>query len=205
MKDIKIVDAKGLNCPQPVVLAKQAIEFHERIMVIVDNDTALENVTRLGAKLGCSVKCDNKNDGTYEIHLSRAAGTNPSSDEKFVAVCENQSAQSGPFVIVISEDKMGRGNDELGYVLIKAFFHTLCQQEDKPDVMIFYNTGVKLTVQNSEVLDDLKQLEAAGVEILVCGTCLNYFEMKDKLGVGAVSNMYDISGTMSRAGRLVTP
>ena len=100
---------------------------------------------------------------------------------------------------------MGRGNDELGYVLIRAFLHTVAGQEEKPDVMIFYNTGVKLTVQGSEVLDDLKQLESEGVQLLVCGTCLNYFEIKDKLAAGTVSNMYDIVETMSSAGRLIVP
>jgi selenium metabolism protein YedF len=112
---------------------------------------------------------------------------------------------SGPFVIVISENKMGRGNDELGTVLIKAFLHTVSDRVKKPDVMIFYNTGVKLTVQGSDVLDDLKQLESEGMQILVCGTCLNYFEIKDKLAAGIVSNMYDIVETMSSAGRLLTP
>ena len=100
---------------------------------------------------------------------------------------------------------MGRGNDELGAVLIRAFMHTIAGQAEKPDVMIFYNTGVKLALQESEVLDDLKELAAAGVEMLVCGTCLNYFEAKDRLGVGVVSNMYDIVGTMSKAGRLINP
>lgn len=115
------------------------------------------------------------------------------------------TAKSGPFVIVVSEDKMGRGNAELGTVLIKAFMHTVASQAKKPDVMIFYNTGVKLTVQGSDVLEDLKQLESEGVQVLVCGTCLNYFEIKDKLAVGVVSNMYDIVETMSSAGRLLVP
>ncbi|HRS83901.1 MAG TPA: DsrE family protein, partial [Smithellaceae bacterium] len=88
---------------------------------------------------------------------------------------------------------------------IRAFLDTVCMQKERPDVMIFYNTGVKLTVQGSEVLDDLKGLESLGVKMLVCGTCLNYFEVKDQLGVGVVSNMYDILETMSKAGRLLTP
>jgi len=114
-------------------------------------------------------------------------------------------SNSGRFVIVISGNKLGRGNDELGTVLMKAFLHTVAGQAKKPDVMIFYNTGVKLTVQGSDVLEDLKQLESEGVQILVCGTCLNYFEIKDKLAAGVVSNMYDIVETMSNAGRLLTP
>ena len=204
MGDMKVVDAKGLTCPQPVVLAKRAIESNEQVLVIVDNDTALENVMRLGTKLCCDVKSEKKNDGTYEIHLTRKTGVAPAKEE-FVASCGVTPAAFGPFVIVIAEDKMGRGNDELGNILIRAFLHTICLQKEKPDVMIFYNTGVKLALQDSEVLDDLKELAKAGVEMLVCGTCLNYFEVKDKLGVGLVSNMYDIAGTMSRAGRLLVP
>ncbi len=204
MSEMKIVNATGLSCPQPVILAKQAIESHEQVRVIVDNETALENVRRLGTKLGCDVKAEKKNDGTYQIDLTRkAGGALPKND--FVPSCNAAAAPSGPFVIVCAEDKMGRGNDELGSVLIRAFLHTIGLEKEKPDVMIFYNTGVKLTIQGSEVLDDLKELATAGVEILVCGTCLNYFEIKDKLAVGVVSNMYDIAGTMSRAGRLICP
>jgi selenium metabolism protein YedF len=204
MSEIKIVNARGLACPQPVVLAKQAIESHEEVKVIVDNDTALENVKRLGTKLGCDVKVEKIKDGAYEINLTRKAAA-VGAKEEFTPLCGMTPAQSGPFVIVIAEDKMGRGNDELGYVLIRAFLHTVAGQAEKPDVMIFYNTGVKLTVQGSEVLDDLKQLENEGVQLLVCGTCLNYFEIKDKLAAGTVSNMYDIVETMSSAGRLIVP
>jgi selenium metabolism protein YedF len=204
MSKTKTVDARGLACPQPVVLAKQAIEANEKIKVIVDNETALENVKRLGTKLGCDVKIEKKKDGTYEINLTRKTGA-VEAKEEFVPSCVATPAQSGPFVIVISADRMGRGNDELGYVLIRAFLHTIALQAEKPDVMIFYNTGVLLTLQESEVLDDLKELASAGVEMLVCGTCLNYFEAKEKIGVGVVSNMYDIAGIMSRAGRLLVP
>ena len=204
MSEIKIVNAKGLASPQPVILAKQALESHEQVRVVVDNDTALENVKRLGAKSGCDVKAEKKRDGTYEINLTRKADT-VEAKEDCVSSYGAIPAQSGPFVIVISADKMGRGNDELGYVLIRAFLHTISLQAEKPDVMIFYNTGVKLTVQGSEVLDDLKQLENEGVQLLVCGTCLNYFEIKDKLAAGTVSNMYDIVETMSSAGRLIVP
>jgi selenium metabolism protein YedF len=204
MSEIKIVNALGLACPQPVVLAKQAIETNEKVKVIVDNETALENVKRLGTKLGCDIKVEKKKDNIYEINLKRKTGATGAKDE-LVPSCGATPAQSGPFVIVISADMMGRGNDELGYVLIRAFFHTIALQAEKPDIMIFYNTGVKLALKESEVLDDLKELVSAGVEMLVCGTCLNYFEVKEKLGVGVVSNMYDIAGIMSRAGRLLAP
>jgi selenium metabolism protein YedF len=204
MTDIIIVDARGLSCPQPVVLAKQALESSKKVKLIVDNETALENVKRLGSKLGCDVSVEVKSGGLYEIKIIRGADFNKNQEE-FVPSCSTGASPSGPFVIVISENKMGRGDDELGAVLIKAFLHTVAGQAEKPDGMIFYNTGVKLTVQGSDVLEDLKQMESEGVQILVCGTCLNYFEIKDKLAAGIVSNMYDIVETMSSARRLLTP
>ena len=100
---------------------------------------------------------------------------------------------------------MGKGNDELGAILIKAFIHTLLQMENLPTRMLFYNTGVKLAALGSPVLDDLNQLSEAGVEILVCGTCLNFFELTDQLAVGSVTNMYEIATTMAAAPRILTP
>jgi selenium metabolism protein YedF len=204
MSKTKTVDARGLACPQPVVLAKQALETDEKIKVLVDNETALENVKRLGTKLGCDVKVEIGKDGSYEIKLKRKAGQTDTKDDVIIS-CNAEAPLTGPFVMAISANTMGRGSDELGTVLIRAFLHTIAEQKQKPDFIIFYNTGVKLTVQGSEVLDDLKQLEISGTQLLVCGTCLNYFEIKEKLVVGMVSNMYDIADTMSRAGRLLVP
>ena len=204
MGDTKIVDARGLACPQPVVLTKQALETNEKVKVLVDNETALENVKRLGTNLGCDIKVEQKKDRTFEIKLKFKKGAAVSKEE-FVPSCNTATTASGPFVIVLSANTMGHGNSELGSVLIRSFLHTVAEQSQKPDTIIFYNTGVKLTVQGSEVIDDLKQLESAGVQLLVCGTCLNYFEIKDKLAAGSVSNMYDILDTMRHAGRLLTP
>lgn len=204
MSETKTVDARGLACPQPVVLTRQALETNSKVKVLVDNETALENVQRLGTKLDCDIKVEKKKDNIYEIKLKRK-GDVAASKEEGIPSCSTTSAASGPFVMVISANFMGHGNNELGSVLIRAFLHTVAEQPQKPDTIIFYNTGVKLTVQGSDVLDDLTQLEKEGVQLLVCGTCLNYFEIKDKLAAGTVSNMYDILDTMSRAGRLIAP
>jgi selenium metabolism protein YedF len=100
---------------------------------------------------------------------------------------------------------MGKGNDELGTVLMKSFIHTLTESEKLPATMIFYNTGVKLAVKGSDVIDDLKKLEEKGIEILVCGTCANFFKIKDDIAAGVISNMYDIAGRMMSSGRLLMP
>ena len=205
MDDIKTLDARGLGCPQPVILAKKALEQDDRILVLVDDEIALENIKRMGINAGCDIQADRQADGTYQIHLSKAGGSPATTDQDALAACGSAPPPQGPFVVVFSENRMGHGNDELGWVLIRAFIHTLGQQELKPDAMIFYNTGVKLTVKDSEAIDDLKLLAESGVEILVCGTCTNYFAITEEVAVGTISNMYDIAGLMSRAGRLVSP
>ena len=194
----EIIDAKGLSCPQPVILTKKALEQQDKVTVIVDNEPAVENIRRMGTKMGCTFRTDKKDDGTFHIHLSREA-------RETAATPLNNSSISGPLVVAISSDRMGRGNDELGYVLIRSFIHTILTLEPLPDIIIFYNTGVKLTVKDSEVIDDLRQLEKAGVTIIICGTCTNYFGISNDLGAGVISNMYDIASTMAGAGRLITP
>jgi len=194
----KIIDAKGLACPQPVLLTKKALEQENTVTVIVDNEPAVANITRLGKTMGCTLQTEKKEDGTFQIYLFREAGES-------AAAPLNVSCATGPLVVVISSDRMGRGDDELGYVLIRSFIHTMLSLEPLPQTLIFYNTGVKLTVKDSEVIDDLRELEKAGGTILICGTCANYFGISNNLGVGAISNMYDIASTMAGAGRLVVP
>lgn len=195
------IDAKGLACPQPVVLTKKALETSDTVMITVDNETARENVTRLGEKLGCAVHVENGDSGTFNLTLSKS-GDIPATLETSTP---GKSSVTGPNVFVISASTMGSGDDELGALLMKAFIHTIFDLDYLPDSLIFYNTGVKLAVKDSDILDDLKKLESEGVEILVCGTCANFFNIKDDIAVGIVSNMYDIAGTMSKAGRIVMP
>ena len=119
------------------------------------------------------------------------------------AVCD--CVPSGDTVVVISSDKMGSGNDELGKVLIKGCIFAITQLDELPKKMIFYNGGAKITCEGSDSLEDLKNLESQGVEIVTCGTCLDYYGMKDKLAVGTVTNMYDIVESMNNAGKIVKP
>lgn len=202
----KTIDARGLSCPQPVILAKQAIEENERVVVIVDNVGAVENVRRLGSTMGREVTIDKKGEETFHIHLSGGPATNDSPGKTPDTPAEKQSNRHGSsYVVTIPSDTMGSGNDELGAILIKSFIHTLLQLERLPGKIIFYNTGVKLTAEGSDVIDDLKQMEELGVTILVCGTCTNFFEITDRVATGTISNMFEIAETMSQAERLVTP
>lgn len=202
------VDAKGLSCPQPVILTKKALEANTDVTVLVDNETARENVKRLASSAGCTIESVKESGGIYTIHILKGADASMGRAvpvESLPCDVGGKPASVGPNVFVIASDTMGKGNDELGVLLMKAFIHTIQDLDSGPDVLIFYNTGVKLAVRGSVVLDDLKALELKGVKILVCGTCLNFFELTKEIATGVVSNMYDIAGAMSGAGRIVQP
>lgn len=191
---MKVVDARGRACPEPVILTKKALEEAEEVTIVVDNPVSRDNVRRMAESQGCEVRVQQRQDGIY-LHLKKVTSCE--------AISSAPSAP-GPTVVVISSDQMGRGEEELGRVLMRAFLHTLAEISGRPQKLVFFNTGVRLTAEGSEVLQDLKALEEGGVEILVCGTCLNYFGLKDKVAVGQVSNMYSIAETLLGASRLIT-
>jgi len=205
-----VVDARGLACPQPVIMAKKALEENREATVLVDNEAAVENIRRLAAKMSCTCAVTDMGGGIREISLAGAGvagqsakGDVASADEMSCAVVSGQ--QASPLVVVLSDNRMGRGDDVLGDILIRSFIHTLLQLKPLPATIICYNAGVKLAVKDSAALDDLQQLEKEGVDILVCGTCVNYFELTDKIAVGHISNMYDIAETLAGAARLLRP
>lgn len=190
----EIVDARGLSCPQPVILTKKALAQSDEIITIVDNEVASVNVSRMVQKAGGNVDVEEKEDGIY-LHITKG-GEQPAS-----VGCT--SAPSGLLVLTVPGDAMGRGSDELGGILVRGFFHTLGEVEPLPDTVIFFNRGVKLVIEGSPVLEDLLALQDRGVRILACGTCLDYFDLKDKVGVGQISNMYTIAETLLSAGKVV--
>ncbi|MGO9146698.1 MAG: sulfurtransferase-like selenium metabolism protein YedF [Desulfomonilia bacterium] len=187
------IDARGLACPQPVILTKKALEANDDLIVLVDDTAARENVKRLAINMGFVVE-EEQQGGETRIRINKVSACTRA---------QGAITPQGPVVVVIASNTMGRGEDVLGGVLMKSFLHTLTEAGPMPDTMILFNTGVKLAVKGSEVLDDLESLANAGVNILACGTCLNYFSLKENLIVGVVSNMYDISQTMLTAGRIV--
>lgn len=197
----KIVDARGLSCPQPVVLTNKAMAEADDVTVIVNDAVAMENVTRLARTKGFSVERSEKPDGIF-LALSRDPSAAASTEEPVVA-CASSPSSAGPLVLFVPSDGFGRGSDELGNRLMGAFFHSLLEIEAKPKLIIFMNSGVKLAVEGARALDDIRALEKQGIDILVCGTCLGYFNLTEKLAVGRVSNMYDIATALMEAGKIV--
>ncbi len=195
----KVVDTRGLACPQPVILTREALQETDVVTTIVDNEAAQHNVTRMAEKSGCSVKIERREEGIY-LHIAKKE--NVSEGEM---VSRRHGVPTGrPLVLVMPNEVMGRGDDELGHILIRTFFHSLGEAEPLPDTIIFFNTGVRLTVEGSPVLEDLRELCRKGVEMLSCGTCLGHFNLKEKLAVGEVSNMYTIAQTLLNAARVVS-
>ena len=192
------LDARGLACPQPVILTRNAMKQEDRIVTLVDNETSLTNVSRMAAKAGWHV---NVVEGDDEFRIELAKGEVV--PQAGLLAAGSDEAANAPLVLVVSSDTMGRGDAQLGNILVRGFFHTLGEIHSLPQTIVFLNSGVKLACQGSPVLDDLCTLEAEGIEMLVCGTCLGYFELTQRRAAGQVSNMYDIAETMLGAGKVV--
>ena len=191
------VNAIGDACPIPVVKTKKAMQELEGagvIEVLVDNEIAVKNVSKMAASAGGKVTSEKVAENEYKITIEVDGNGSE------CVACEEEN-----MVVVISSDRMGNGNDELGKVLIKGFIFAITQLEKLPKTMLFYNGGATLTAEGSDSLEDLKHLEEQGVEILTCGTCLNYYGLSEKLQVGSVTNMYAIVEKMVGADKIIKP
>ena len=187
----KIVDARGKSCPVPVIMTKKEIDKLSSgiIRTIVDNEVAKENVSKLVKNLGYEYSIDEKNSEEFHIIVKL--------DEN--AVIEDISDEFKDMVLGFSKDIMGSGDRKLGEILIKSYIYTVRETTPLPKALLFFNTGVNLTCEDSQVLEDLKYLESKGVEIVSCGTCLDFLNRKEDLGVGSISNMYTIYETLREA------
>lgn len=198
----KTVDARGLPCPQPVLLTLKAMSDATEVITIVDNQTAVENVSRLAHSKGCSIQVVEGKDGIY-LNINREGSPADPAIAERVADRSMSGSAAGPLVLFVPSNCLGRGSTELGERLMGAFFHTLLEVGPKPKMIIFMNSGVKLTVDGSHALHDLCALSTQGIDILSCGTCLSYYELSEQLAVGRVSNIYDIATALLTAERVV--
>ena len=200
------VNAMGDACPIPVIKMKKALRelaSPGELEVLVDNGIAAENVRSAAVSLGAAAQIQQLGDKAYRVAIAKGQ---PAAEDSGDAGCGcSLMAPKGSLVVVISSDKMGSGNDQLGAVLMKGFLYAVSQLEELPDKIIFYNGGVTFTTEGSEALADLRAMEEGGVELLSCGTCLDYYGMKDKLAVGSVTNMYTIAEALAQADRVIRP
>ncbi len=196
---MKEIDARGLDCPAPVLQTKAAIqeESLNGVRVVVDNAASQQNVQRFLESQG------------FQTALEHV-GT----DYVVIGNCDSiSSVQSQPakqfqddatkIMVMCATDRFGFGDDVLGAKLMVNFLRTLKEMGDELWRIVFVNNGVKLTIDGSEVLDDLKAYESAGLKILVCGTCLDHFNILEKKRVGETTNMLDIVTSMQLADRVI--
>lgn len=207
------VNALGDACPIPVVKTKNAIRELKgagTVETLVDNEIAVQNLTKMAVQKGYEVFSEKISDQEYKVTMtvSEEAGKNAAQDKAAsveTELCPVTPASSKKTVVVISSDQMGTGSEELGKTLLKGFIYALSQQDELPATILFYNSGARITCENSASIEDLKALSQAGVEILTCGTCLNFYGLSDKLQVGEVTNMYVIAEKMTGADLVVKP
>ena len=195
----KFIDAKGKSCPMPVIMAKKEIDAGVKFFEMeVDNKIAVENLKKLANSQGftTTIKEDN---GNFKVDFSNGC----EECEEVLAKVEGKKPL-GNWAIFVNKETIGAGNDELGQSLMKMFFYTISEGEDLPKSILFMNGGVKVPTLNAQAIEHLKVLQDKGVELLVCGACLNFYELENKLEVGKISNMYDITNAMKEASKVIT-
>ncbi len=192
MAETRIIDVRNMPCPEPVIKTKKALEGvieGGTLNVLVNTIEARQNVERFAQSQGCNVNVSEKN-GVFSIEI-----------------CKRQKVEDktnkGADVLLIASDCLGNGDETLGQLLIAAFINTLPESRAKPSKILFINRGVMLTTEGSRVIDTLQNLENNGVQIYSCGTCLNHYQLKEKLKVGKITNMYDTVESLLTAARVV--
>ena len=209
MQKIK-VDAMGDQCPIPVIKTKKALkEITETTLVEVhvDNEIAVQNLSKMAKQKNLEYKCEKLEEQHYIIKINaEAEGVSiqqkaPAENDKEICYPDRKSNT----VVVLSSNQLGNGSEELGQILMKGFIFALTELDELPSTVLLYNSGVKLSTEGSNSIEDLKTLQAQGVEILSCGTCLNYYDLTEKLQVGDVTNMYFILEKMAQADKIIRP
>lgn len=201
---MKLVDAKGKNCPIPVVMTKKEIDAGAKELIVeVDNPIAVQNVSRLATAMSFDINTE-EIDGGFRLTLTSngVAADNAAVDEALLSA--QQCAPQGNWAVFVGRDIIGSGDRELGSSLIKMFFYTLAEGDDLPAYILLMNDGVKLASTNPDTIEHLQKLVDRGVELLVCGTCLNFYNISEELKVGTVSNMYDILSRMQAASKVIS-
>lgn len=199
---MKNLDCIGKVCPIPVIETKKMMAENPEekdFEILVDNEVATQNISKMAKELKIESSVEKVSDGFYKVSLHK---TNESLEQ---VSSENQAFEANSsYVVAISDDKMGNGDEEFSKTLLEGFIYALTEQDQLPSKVIFYNKGVYLTTLNEKTVEDLKTLKERGVEILSCGLCLGNYEVKEKLQVGEITNMYKIVEIM-RANHLVNP
>lgn len=190
---MKIIDCVGLSCPIPVINTKKYFDGIDEgeAKVIVDNEVSKNNVEKFANNSGFTVEIKNE-DNNYSLFIKKLASNK-----------NNSESDNKDFTIVISTDEFGNGNPVLGKTLMKSYIYALSEANERPNNLIFLNSGVKLTVKDSAVLESLELLKNSGTNIYSCGACLDFYNLTESLAIGEISNMYSIVEMMNKADKTI--
>lgn len=203
---MKKIDAVGINCPKPVIMTKKEFDQMDEgiVQVLADNKPCVMNLKKYAESNGFDYENEQIEEDRWEVTITKKKGSHISDSEipDDMIIEDN----NGSFVVAIGTKYYGTGlkaedNEDFGKSLMESFIYTLSESEPYPDQVIFFNSGIFLTIEGSPVLEDLKKMEEKGVEIHSCGACLDYYEKTDELKVGEISNMYVIYESLRDTGR----
>lgn len=200
---MKIIDVKGKKCPMPLIETKKALKelgHDESLKVILDSETSVQNVTRYLKDNGITAE-QHKKGNVFELLVSKTGHAAELTEVD--PYCETTPQVDKSYVVVFAKDRIGEGDNDLGLVLAGSLLNTIKEYDVLPQKIIFLNSGINLVLKGAPALVHLTELEKRGVEIITCGTCLNYFEKADQLAVGRVTNMYEILDSILKAGKVV--
>ena len=201
---MKTVDARGLKCPMPLIETKKALmetASGEPLRILIDNETSVKNVTHYLEDNGIAV-ASNKEGDTWQLSVNRGEENIESTTPE--EYCEIPAEKSTSYVVLFAKNRIGEGSDELGEKLVGSLLESLKAQDILPGKIIFMNSGIHLVTKGSPALPALVELELNGVEMISCGTCLNYFNKADDLAIGRVSNMFGIVEVMRQTRRVIS-
>jgi len=201
---MKIVDTKGLTCPQPLIMLKEAlleIEPGDKIQVLTDNDTSLKNLTSYLKDQGANPEVSTSG----KVHTISTTRPDSPIEESNPAVYCTSEAVSNEYVVCLKGNLMGNGDPDLGKLLMETFVENLKLQKHLPTHVVLYNEGVKLAMKESPSCSSLCELEELGCRIMLCGTCIDHYGIQYDIGVGMISNMISITETLVQTGHVVTP
>ena len=204
---MRTADTRGQLCPAPLIAAKRVLKevgAGDFFIVLTDNLTSYNNLIRFLKDNKTEVVTE-ENDGVWKLTVKKLSEESPHVRAEDYCAPEIAHFEKGDFIIVISSDRMGEGDDELGKLLMGNFIKALMDLEKLPQHIVLYNMGVTLATKNSPYIEHFRQLEKMGVEIQLCATCVGHFKLGENIGTGIFSNMYTIAEIMASAGKIVKP
>jgi selenium metabolism protein YedF len=204
---MKIIDTKGHLCPEPLIMARnglQKVAEGETVQIISDNETSWQNLMSFLSDLGAN-PVSKLEDGVYYVEATnpvKKSTTEAAIPEDYCKIPVPVETHKS-YVVAVRSREMGEGDNELGGLLVRGYFNALKNMESIPTHILMYNSGIFHSLKGTDVAESLAQLEDLGVSVIVCGTCVDFYQVKEKVAVGRISNMYQIATILAEAGHVV--